>query len=448
MAGVNNKREQFTSKFGVMAAAAGSAVGLGNIWRFPYIVGENGGGAFLLVYLCFIILIGLPVMLTEILIGRRAQANAYTSFSILKPNTRWKYIGVMGIIAAFLILAFYSTIAGWTLEYFIQSVFWTFQKGESSNIFTQFKSSTLKPLILQFVFLLMTAFIVYSGVKKGIERYTKFLMPILVIMILVICFRSLSLEGSMEGLLFLFSPDFSKLNFSIIIEALGQAAFSLSIGMGTLITYGSYIRKSTDISKISVNVTIADTLIAIFAGIMIFPAVFALGFNIDSGPGLVFVILPELFLSMPGGHFFAIVFFGLLIVAALTSTISILEVIVAFLSEHIKLGRKKACLIAISFNSIFGVLASLSFSELSFFEIFGLSIFELMEYIAANILLPLGALLIVVFAAYVLKRKIVKNEISSDNLYPLSLFNIYWFLIKYVAPLAIIFVFIKGIGLI
>lgn len=234
-------RDVFSSKFGIIAAAAGSAVGLGNIWRFPYVAGENGGGAFLLIYLAFIIAIGLPVMLSELLIGRKAQQNAFGSFRKLAPESMWPLVGLMGVIAAFLILAFYSTISGWTLEYLYQAISNGFAHGDTKLMFDDFKQGTFRPLMWQMVFMLLTAWIVFSGVKNGIEKYAKILMPLLFILILVMCVRSLSLPGSSAGLDFLFKPDFSKISMGVILEALGQAAFSLSIGMGALITYGSYI---------------------------------------------------------------------------------------------------------------------------------------------------------------------------------------------------------------
>ncbi|NOU61213.1 sodium-dependent transporter [Marinifilum caeruleilacunae] len=439
-------RDAFSSKFGVIAAAAGSAVGLGNIWRFPYVAGENGGGAFLLIYLGFIIAIGLPVMLSELLIGRKAQQNAFGSFRKLAPGSMWSLVGLMGVVAAFLILAFYSTISGWTLEYLYQAISNGFAHGDTKAMFDSFKQGTIRPLMWQMIFMILTAWIVFSGVKNGIEKYAKILMPLLFVLIIAMCVRSLSLPGSSAGLDFLFKPDFSKISVGVILEALGQAAFSLSIGMGALITYGSYIKKQNNLGKTAVQVTVADTLIAILSGVMIFPAVFALGFQPDSGAGLVFEVLPKLFLEMPGGYFFSILFFFLLSVAALTSTISVLEVVVAYFSEELNISRKKATIVGASSIAVLGVFSTLSFSNLSEVSILGQSIFGIMEYTAANVLLPLGALLIVVFVGWKLKQIKVREELSNENSLKVKYFRIFFFIVKWLAPLAIAAVFLNGIG--
>ncbi|PLX13552.1 MAG: sodium-dependent transporter, partial [Marinilabiliales bacterium] len=307
-----SNRDSFGSKFGVIAATAGSAVGLGNIWRFPYVAGESIGGAFVLIYLAFIFIIGVPVMLSEFTIGRKAKLNTFGAFKKLAPGKPWYIIGIMGLVAAFFILAFYSTIAGWTLEYIVKAFANGFENQNTTIIFESFKSSTFRPLLWQFVFMGLTAWIVFSGVKDGIEKYTKILMPLLFVLIVIMCVRSLTLDGASKGLEFLFKPDFSKITWGVILEALGQAAFSLSIGMGALITYGSYINKDNNLPKTAFQVSLADTLIALLAGVMIFPAVFALGMNPEAGPGLVFQVLPELFMKMPGGYVFSIVFFILL----------------------------------------------------------------------------------------------------------------------------------------
>ncbi len=441
------ERGSFTSKFGVIAAAAGSAVGLGNIWRFPYVAGENGGGAFLLIYLFFILAIGIPVMLSEFTIGRKAQRNAFGSFRKLAPGSGWPLVGLMGIVAAFVILAFYSTIAGWTLEYILKSVQDGFSGKNTAELFETFKSGTLKPLLWQFLFMVLTAWIVFAGVQKGIERYTKILMPILVILILTMCARAVTLDGASKGLDFLFKPDFSKITFNIILEALGQAAFSLSIGMGALITYGSYIRKDNNLSNTAIQVASADTLIAILAGVMIFPAVFALGLDPKAGPGLVFEVLPKLFMKMPMGYYFSILFFVLLAVAALTSTVSVLEVVVAYFSEELKMSRGKATIISAGAIWVFGILATLSFSDLSNVTIFGNTFFGIMDYISANVLLPLGALLIVIFLGWKLGKEATHREITNEGTLKPKLFKIFFFIVKYIAPIAIVLVFLNSLGI-
>ncbi|HKJ78738.1 MAG TPA: sodium-dependent transporter, partial [Prolixibacteraceae bacterium] len=305
-------RDSFGSKFGVIAAAAGSAVGLGNIWKFPYITGVFGGGAFLFVYLGFILAIGLPIMLSEFIIGRSAGRNAFGSFKKLAPGSPWRFVGLLGVGAAFMILSFYSVIAGWSIEYIYLSVtngFANKSPDELATLFSAFTESPLKPIFYQVIFMIMTSAIVMVGVKDGIEKNVKILMPLLVLIIIILDIRAVTLEGAMDGLTFLFHPDFSKLTAEGVLSALGHAFFSLSLGMGTLITYGSYIDKQNNLLTTAIEVTTADTVIALLAGIAIFPAVFAFGIEVDSGPGLVFITLPNVFQQMPGGVFFASLFF-------------------------------------------------------------------------------------------------------------------------------------------
>ena len=444
-------RDSFGSKLGVIAAAAGSAIGLGNIWRFPYIVGNNGGAAFLMIYILFVIGIGVPVMLSEFVIGRRSQKNPFGAFKSLAPKTPWYLVGVMGIIAAFTILSFYSTIAGWTVEYLVEAFSSGFQgmdKETLSNNLSEFQHNGFKPVLYQLLFMFMTGFVVYSGVKNGIEKYTKILMPILLVIIIIIDINAILLPGASEGLNFMFKPDFSKISGSVILEALGQAFFSLSIGMGTLITYGSYIQKKDNLGNTAIEVSIADTLIAILAGIAIFPAVFSFGITPDAGPSLVFVTLPLIFEQMTAGYFFAILFFVLLSIAALTSTISVLEVVVAFLSEEMRMSRKKATIIsagAISFLGIFVTLSQGPMPELAFF---GRDLFDWMDFLSANVLLPLGGLCIVLFVGYRMGRSEVYDELSNGNTLKVALFKIYFVIIRYIAPIAIILVFLDSLGII
>jgi neurotransmitter:Na+ symporter, NSS family len=446
-----SSRDGFSSKFGILCAAAGSAIGLGNIWRFPYVVGENGGGAFLLVYIGFILLLGIPVMMSEFVIGRRGQKNAYGSFKKLSGSRFWPLIGLMGIVAAFTILAFYSTVAGWTLEYVYLAASDSFSGLSTNNIeslFNSFHTSTFRPLLWQIIFMIMTAVIIIGGVKKGIEKYSKILMPFLFLLLLVIVIRSVTLPDAYKGLEFLFKPDFSKLTTESFLQALGQAFFSLSIGMGTLITYGSYIEKRNNLTSISFQVSIADTLIAILAGIAIFPAVFSFGMNPADGPGLIFNVLPNIFQQMTGGYIFALMFFILLAIAALTSSISILEVVVAYMVEELKLPRRRSTILAAIAATFVGVFCTLSFGPLKNVEIFNKTIFEGLEFTASNILLPLGGLMIVVFTGWFLGLKNVKDEISNSGVLKMRLFVVFVFIIRYIAPVAIIIVFLDSIGII
>lgn len=430
-------RDSFSSKFGIIAAAAGSAIGLGNIWRFPYVVGENGGGAFLLIYLFFVAIIGIPVMLSEFVIGRGAKRNPVGAFKKLAPGKPWYLVGLMGVGAAFMILAFYTVVAGWTLEYIYQSIVNGFNGKSPDEIgvmFDQFRL-TWRPIFWFLIFMLFTAGIVSMGVKKGIERYTKILMPILLVILVVISVRSLTLPGSKEGLDFLFKPDFSKISAKTILEALGQAFFSLSIGMGTLITYGSYISKKENLSTTAISVTMADTFIAILAGVAIFPAVFAFGIPPASEEGLVYKTLPVIFQKMTGGYVFSLMFFMLLGVAALTSTISVLEVIVAYFSEELNITRKQATWLGTISVGVLGVLASYSSG-----------VFNVLNFTSASILLPLGGLLIVLFIGWYYGIKKTKDEISNEGSIEVKLFPVYIVLVKYIAPIAIAAVFLYGLG--
>jgi len=446
----NSKRDLFGSKFGVIAAAAGSAVGLGNIWKFPYIAGIYGGAAFLFVYLGFILAIGLPVMLSELIIGRSSRRNAFGAFKVLAPGTPWRYIGILGVSAAFLILSFYGVVAGWSVQYVVLSIqdgFSSKSPDEITTLFNNLISAPLKPVVLQLVFMVATAAIVIVGIKKGIEKYTKILMPVLVLILIVLCVKSVSLEGAKEGLLFLFKPDFSKLTGDGILSALGHAFFTLSLGMGTLITYGSYIRKDNNLVSTVINVTLADTVIAIFAGIAIFPAVFAFGIEPTEGPGLIFVTLPNVFHQMPGGFIFAILFFVLLTVAALTSSISILEVVVAYFMEEFKMKRNSSTILATVLISILGILCSLSMGVLSPITLFGLNFFDLMDWISANLLLPLGGLFIAIFIGWFFGKKKVQEEVSNGGKLSGVLLSMFMFLVKFIAPIAIAIVLLNKVGL-
>ena len=446
----DNNRDNFSSRFAVIAAVAGSAIGLGNIWRFPYVAGENGGGAFLIIYLLFVFAIGIPVMTSEFVIGRAGQKNPYGSFRKLAPGQPWYLIGIMGVAAAFMILAFYTTVSGWTLEYFYQTLTGNLAGKNDSELtlmFETFLQGSYRPVIWFLVFMGFTGFIILSGVKNGIERYTKMLMPILFILLIALCIRSVTLEGAREGLNFLFYPDFSKITPKVILEALGQAFFSLSIGMGTLITYGSYINKQENLGTSAMAVSIADTLIAVIAGVAIFPAVFALGGSPASGTGLVFIVLPGIFQKMPLGQMFQLIFFILLAVAALTSTISVLEVIVAFLAEELRMTRRKATIAATLMVSVLGIVTVFSMGSLRNFTVAGKNIFGLLEFLTSNIMLPLGGLFIVIFIGWYFSPRRTKEELTNEGKIKAGYIPVYMFIVKFVAPVAIAMVFLYSLGI-
>jgi len=444
------QRDSFTSKLGIIAAVAGSAVGLGNIWKFPYITGVYGGGAFVLVYLLCIVLIGLPIVLSEFIIGRKAQKNAIGSFKELAPGTYWFVPGLMGIVAAFMILAFYGVVAGWTMEYLFKAVTNSFvgkNPADLEGMFGGFISQIARPIFWQVIFMSLTCWIVLAGIKGGIEKASKLLMPVLLLIIIVLDIRAVTLPGAEAGLSFLFKPDFSKLTGEGILNALGHAFFSLSLGMGTLITYSSYMSKKENLATTAVQVTIADTGIALLAGVAIFPAVFAFGIEPGAGPGLVFITLPNVFLQMPGGYFFCIMFFLLLTVAALTSSISILEVVVAYFVEELKLSRRAGAIMAAISITIMGIPCSLSMGVWSKVKFMDKTFFAWLDFIASNVLLPLGGLLIVAFVGWFLGREKTEAEVTNEGELKAGYMPLFMFLAKFVAPVVIAIVFLHGLGL-
>lgn len=444
-------RDSFGSKIGVIAAAAGSAVGLGNIYRFPCELGNNGGGAFLLVYLLIVLCLGIPVMLSEFVIGRATQKNPIGAFKTLRPRSAWPMFGYLGVLCAFIIMAFYSTVAGWTLEYVVKAVGNQFHEhgvAKDPKVieaeFEAFQQIGWKNVFWQGVFIFLTGFVVFRGVAEGIEKYAKILMPLLVVILIVLGVRSLTLPGAREGLTFLFKPDFSKITGSVLVSALGQAFFSLSMGMGVLITYGSYIKKNDNMTTTALSVVLADTLVAVLAGLVIFPAAFSFNVQPTAGMGLVFSTLPMIFNQMTGGYIFCIIFFVLLAVAALTSTISLLEVIVAYLVEEAHLSRRWATVVASVGCMAVGVFASLSLQHGSPFAIAGMSFFDGLDFLSAKVLLPVGAFFIVIFVGWIMGKKWFNAELTNDGKLKLSLRHVIFFIIKFIAPLAIAIIFISG----
>ena len=448
MAEEKKKRDGFGTKLGIIAAAAGSAIGLGNIYRFPCEVGENGGAAFLLVYLVVVIFLGIPVMLSELVIGRRSQSNSVGAFKKLAPNTKWPFVGYMGVLCGFLIFAFYSTVSGWTLEYIVKSVTDSFHGKDLATIqqeFSAFHDMGWRNVMWQCIFILLTGFVIFRGVQNGIEKTSKILMPVLLAILIILGIRSMLLPGAKEGLVFLFKPDFSIITGKVLIEALGQGFFSLSLGMGVLITYGSYVKKDDNLTSTAFSVVIADTAIAILAGLVIFPAAFSFGVKPEAGMGLVFNTLPMLFNQMAGGYWFCLIFFVLLAIAALTSTISLLEVLVAYLSEELHLKRQWATVIACAGSMLLGTFASLSLMSNTPFAIGGHSVFDLLDFTSSNVLLPLGGVAIVIFVGWKLGKAKFFEELTNEGALKASLKKFFFFIIRYVAPIAIAIVFISGI---
>jgi len=445
-------RGEFSNRFGVIAAAAGSAIGLGNIWRFPYITGEYGGGAFICVYLFFTVALGIPLVLSELVIGRKAKKNTFGAFKKLAPGSFWKLIGILGLFAAFFILAFYSVVAGWGVNYVFASVndaFVSKNPGQLNDLFLNFIKDPYCPILFQVIFMVLTGTIVFFGIKNGIEKNVKIIMPVLFVLIIALDIRAVTLPGAKDGLNFIFNPDFSKLTAQGVMSALGQAFFSLSVGMGIFITYGSYIKDNESLVKVSLSVPLADTVIAILAGVAIFPAVFAFGIAPGSGPGLVFITLPNIFQQMPGGYIFSIFFFLLFVLAALTSSISLLEVVVSFFDEELKMKRSVATILATSIITLLGMVCSLSLGLLNDYTFFGKNLFDSLDWVSSNLLMPAGGMAISIFIGWKFGKFKVKNELEKNGSgISTVILSGFIFIVKYVAPVAILIIALNGLGFI
>lgn len=446
------KREGFATGLGVIAATLGSAVGLGNIWKFPSMAGANGGAIFIIVYLLSTILVGLPVMISEIAMGRKARANAITTLRTLAPAGRpWWLVGASGVLAAFLILAFYTVVAGWVFAYIFKSISGALLSTDpqvTSQAFMALVSDPLQSLFWQWLVLVFIGFIIILGVTKGIERTTKRLMPILFLLLVVLVIRSLTLPGAMEGLTFLFKPDFSKLTGEIVLAAMGLSFFKLSVGMGTMITYGSYFREDQNIPKTAITVMLADLTISILAGIAIFPAVFTFGFNPDSGPSLLFITIPAIFASLPLGQVFVVLFFILAAIAATGAMLSIMEVPVAFLNEKLRWSRPAATLFTVMLLAVIGSTAALSGSLLADFKPFGKTMFDLFDFVTSNILLPVGGLFLAIFVGWVWGKKPLEETLNNGgSLKNQKVVNFFFFILRFVTPVLVLLILLNGLNI-
>lgn len=447
------KREGFSSGLAVFFATLGSAVGLGNIWKFPYLTGQSGGGAFLLVYLICILLVGLPVMVSEFYIGRKTRKNAVGAFKSLNAKPAWKSIGVAGILSAYLIMFFYSDVAGWVYSYVFRALRGDFANITAESAGANFESTItgpLSPIIWQIIVMAVVATILIMGVKKGIEKVTKTLMPLLFVLVIICVIRSVTLPGSFEGIKFLFNVDFSKITSSVILTALGLAFFKLSLGMGTMITYGSYFTEDNNMVNTSVRVALSDTLVSLLAGLAIFPAVFAFNMEPGAGPGLLFMTIPMVFSKMAFGNVLLVAFFALTSIAATTAMISIVEVPVAYFTEERGMSRTKAVVINALIIIGFGLFATLSAdkgSVLGGVKIFGKSFFDLFDFVSSNILLPAGGLLIALFIGYTAKKNEVVKELSNNG--KLSngwAIGIYYAIVRFITPILLVIVFLNSLG--
>ena len=471
---MNSGRASFGSHLGVILASAGSAVGLGNIWRFPTEVGRGGGAAFILIYFGFILLLAMPVMLCEFVIGRSARSNAVGAFQKLSPGKPWIAAGIMGVLGGFLVLSFYSVVAGWTLHYTVQSALGQLQGQQTTDLhalsaclgakasenglqstdfaqaFNAFVSNPWQPIIYLAVFLLLTHFVVARGIQHGIERYSKLMMPmLLVIILLLVCF-SMTMPGAIEGIRFLLQPSLSEVTPEVILGAMGQAFFSLSVGLGCLVTYSSYFSEETRLVKSAMNVCIIDTLVAVLSGFIIFPTVFSVGIAPDAGPGLVFITLPNVFnltfSEMPlVGYVFALLFYVLLLLAALTSSISMHEICTAFISEHFQTGRRRAAAVVTFVCLLLGACCSLSFGPWKEITVFGRGFFDLFDFTVTKFLMPLGGLLMTLFVGWYLDRRFVEQQLTNNGALSVRSMRPLLVLIRWVAPIGILVIFLNEI---
>ncbi|UCZ52512.1 sodium-dependent transporter [Bacillus shivajii] len=443
------QQEQWTSKLGFILAAAGSAIGLGAIWKLPYVAGTSGGGAFFLIFLLFTIFLGLPLLLAEFTIGRHTQKEAVSAYRTIAPGSFWHWIGKLGVGTSFLLLSFYSVVGGWIVIYLARSFTQGVQGLEVNQFGQMFEETISNPFLVvfaHFIFLLMTILVVQGGVQKGIERFSKIMMPALFILFLIIVIRSVTLEGASEGIQFFLMPDFSSITGETILFALGQAFFALSLGVSIMVTYSSYLKSGESLPKSAVSIVSLTIFISLLAGLAIFPAVFSFGLEPAEGPPLIFIVLPAVFSSIPLGNIFFILFMSLLLFATLTSAFSLLEMVVASITKNDAAKRKKATWVAGILIFIMGIPSALSFGVMSGVSFFGHSFFDLMDFLVSNVMLPLGALLIAIFTPLKLKKDALYEEMRRGSSLKRVMFDIWYILIKYVTPIAIIIVFLHVLG--
>ena len=447
-------RGNFGTKIGIILATAGSAVGLGNVWRFPFMTGQNGGAVFIILYFGCILLLGIPGMVSEFVIGRHAQANAYRAYGKMGGKA-WRFVGILGILTSTIILGFYAVVAGWCLQYLFAS-FAGQLSGDAAyvrNYFQTFSSDPVKPCLWGVAFVLLTHLVIVRGVQRGIERASKILMPLLLILLVVIVVASCLLPGAGKGIEFLFKPDFSKVTHSVLLEALGQAFFSLSLGTACLCTYASYFSRQTNLVRSAMQIALLDSAIAILAGLMIFPAAFSVGIQPDSGPSLIFITLPNVFQqafsSMPAvGYVIGVLFYALLVFAALTSTISMHEIGTAFFYEEMHLTRRKAAWILTAVCSVLAVFCSLSIGAVDGIRLFGLSLMDFCDLLTAQVMLPAGALLTSIMLGWFVPAKTVGDEFTNQGTVSLRLFGVWLFCVRFVVPLCILLIFLHQLGVI
>ena len=452
---MSEERASFGSKIGMILATAGGAVGLGNIWRFPYMTGQNGGAAFIIIYIGCVLLLGIPCMVSEFIIGRHGAANTYRAYSHVANGSAWKYVGLLGVITGFLITGYYAVVAGWCLQYVYASIMGQLHGNAEfvKEYFANFSTNAIEPLFWLVIIMVATHFVIIHGIRGGIEKASKMMMPTLFILLLVIVVASCMLPNASKGITFLFKPDFSKVDSGVFLGALGQSFYSLSIAMGCICTYASYYTKQTNLLASAVQICSIDTIVAILAGLMIFPAAFSVGINPDSGPSLIFITLPnvfnEAFSGMPVlGWVISLLFYLLLSIAAITSLMSLHEVSTAFFYEELHISRKKGALIVTVACTLIGAVCSLSLGAWNGLEIGGKSLFDIFDFVTGQIFLPIGGLLTCIFLGWCVPKKLVKEEFTNWGTVSQHFFGIFLFLVRFVAPLAILGIFMHQFGII
>jgi len=449
------ERGNFGTKLGIILATAGSAVGLGNVWRFPYMAGENGGAVFIIIYLVCVLLLGIPCMISEFIIGRHAQANTARAFRVMSNGTGWSIIGYMGVLTGFLITGYYAVVSGWCLQYIYSSILGRLHGNPEyfQTYFADFSSHPVKPVFWLIIIMLATYLIVKKGVRNGIERASKMLMPTLFILLLIIVVASCLLPGAGEGIAFLLKPDWTKINSNVFLSALGQSFYSLSIAMGCICTYASYFKRTTNLGKSAVQIGVIDSMVAILAGLMIFPAAFSVGVRPDSGPSLIFITLPNVFQqafsALPlAGYIISLLFYALLALAALTSLMSLVEVSTAFCQEEMHIPRRAATFLVVSAASVIGTFCSLSLGAYDGLQLFGMSLFSIFDFVTGQIFLPVVGFLTCIFIGWFVSHKVVRDEFTNWGTLRGTFFHLYLFQVKYVCPLCILFIFLHQFGLI
>ena len=446
-------RTNFGSRLGVVLATAGSAVGLGNVWRFPYMVGNDGGAAFIVVYLCCVLFLGIPGMVAEFVVGRASHTNAARAYRSLSDHPLWGIPGYVGVITSMIILGFYAVVAGWCLQYLYASLTEQLQGSKEYVVeyFTTFSTSLFRPAVAAVLFILITHHIVAIGVRGGIERASKLLMPMLFIILIILVVASCLLPGAWGGITFMLKPDFSRITRGVLLDALGQAFFSLSLGTACLTTYASYFKSNTQLSKSAVNIALIDILVALLAGMVIFPAAFSVGVRPDAGPSLIFITLPNVFqqafVHLPiTGYCISVLFYALMALAALTSTISMHEIGTAFFHEELHISRKAAAWVVTSVCSIIAILSALSMAHTECLQLQGRPLMECFDYVTAQVLMPLGSLATCLFVGWVLPKRIVAHQLTNGGTLKAGFAFVFLFVVKYICPIAIAAIFLHQFG--